>query len=288
MTCKQQNCIVNSMENGQTSESTSPTTSSSSEAASSSASTTSKSSSTTPEASPPAASTSAASKSAWNKPKSKAELDQYSLKKQAQSHHKVLIQTMTRLTMYVDKNQSITSTTTTSSSSTSSWWTLFTGWPGEESLKWKELHWIYVKLNKKLHVTHNVVHKGKYTHECKWRILYLLQFLEWRCLHVIREFDRKILQEWVKEWIQFWCNNVITFLVMDMFWPQIVAEGKQKGYKVSQLAEDLVHLPYLLLVLQVDRGVEVGNLVLFCCTFNNDVIFTWMYKLSHSCGARRQ
>ena len=61
-----------------------------------------------------------------------------------------------------------------------------------------------------------------------------------------------------------------------------------KGYKVPQLAEDLVDLPDLLLVLQVDGSVEVGHLVLLCGALHHDVILTGMDKVSHRWRDTRQ
>ena len=61
-----------------------------------------------------------------------------------------------------------------------------------------------------------------------------------------------------------------------------------KGYEVPQLAEDLVDLPDLLLVLQVDWSVEVGNLVLLRGALHHDVILTGMDEVSHRCRDTRQ
>ena len=69
---------------------------------------------------------------------------------------------------------------------------------------------------------------------------------------------------------------------------QRLKQREQKGYEVPQLAEDLVHLPDLLLVLQVHRSVEVGNFVFFCRTFAHNVVFTWMHELSEPCRANKK
>lgn len=57
-----------------------------------------------------------------------------------------------------------------------------------------------------------------------------------------------------------------------------------EGYEVSELAEDLIHFADLLLVLQVNRGVEVRNFVFFSYTLTNDVVFTGMHELSQRFG----
>lgn len=67
-----------------------------------------------------------------------------------------------------------------------------------------------------------------------------------------------------------------------------VVNATRKGYKIAQLAKYLVHLPDLLLVLQVDWGVEVGNFVFFCCTLAHNFILTWMHELSQCCKTKTQ
>ena len=61
-----------------------------------------------------------------------------------------------------------------------------------------------------------------------------------------------------------------------------------KGYEVPQLAKDLVDLSDLLLVLQVDGSVEVGDLVLLCGALHHDVVLTGMDEVSHRWGDTRQ
>lgn len=58
------------------------------------------------------------------------------------------------------------------------------------------------------------------------------------------------------------------------------------GYKVPQLAKDLVHFSDLLLVFQVDWSIEVRNFVFFCCALTYNVIFTRMHELSQCCGIK--
>lgn len=56
-------------------------------------------------------------------------------------------------------------------------------------------------------------------------------------------------------------------------------KSKNKGYEVSELAEDLVDFADLLLVLQVHGGVEVGHLVFLRHTPTHNVVFTRVHEL---------
>lgn len=67
-----------------------------------------------------------------------------------------------------------------------------------------------------------------------------------------------------------------------------VVNATGKGYKVAQLAEYLVHLPDLLLVLQVDWSVEVRHFVFVCCTLAHNVILTRMHELSQRCKTKSE
>lgn len=80
----------------------------------------------------------------------------------------------------------------------------------------------------------------------------------------------------------------MTFVLTKLLSEVQRTEIQQKGYKVPELAENLIHLPDLLLVFQVNWSVEVRNFVFFCCTLAHDVIFTWMDELSQCCTVETQ